>query len=229
MSEMPPVTGLSPELVALCGIPVEELRDNLLDLLPVGPVWPRDPDTTLARFWLAIADSLVVLRGRDCDLLAESYPCGSTELLPDWERVCGLPDECTEGTWPLASRRAFVCAKLAEQGGATPAYFIALAASYGFTIVIKEHWPWVMGTAPLCTATIGIPWFWWEVVCPDLPVAHVTVGCWQLGEPLCVIQGAALLECVIRRAAPAHTLLTFRYTITHGAWDAAPWDHQAWS
>jgi uncharacterized protein YmfQ (DUF2313 family) len=219
-----------PEQLALCGLTGDDFRRLFLDLLPQGYAWSKWRGTVIYAVFDGAGQEPARVAGRDCDLLEESWPCGSTELLPDWERVCGLPDECTAGTaWPLATRRAFVCAKLAEQGGASPAYFIALAASYGFTITIEEHYPWRMGCTSFCDVTVGIPWFWWEVICPDLPVTHLTMGCWQLGQPLCVIQGAAVLECVIRRAAPAHTLVTFRYVITKGAWNTGEWDREAWS
>jgi uncharacterized protein YmfQ (DUF2313 family) len=231
MSEGATYTGLPPDVVALCGIPVEELRDNLLDLLPVGPVWPRMPETTLARFWLAIADSMLALRKRDCDLLAESYPCGAVELLEDWERVLGLPDECTvDGDWPLAVRQGFVCAKLAAQGGQSIAYFVALAASYGFTIKIVEHAPWRMGCTDICDAHVGVPPSWWTVICVNLPVLHAGVGCWFLGEPICVVEGADVLECIIRRAAPAGSTVTFSFpkTLPKAVWDTGIWNFDAW-
>jgi uncharacterized protein YmfQ (DUF2313 family) len=202
-----------------------------LDLLPTGYAWSKTPGSVMYAVFDGAAEEPVRVAQRDCDLLDESYACGSTELLPDWERVCGLPDECTTGTdWTIDARRQFVCAKLAEQGGQTPAYFVALAASYGFTISINEPFPWVLAKAELCTDLhIGIPWCWWEVVCPNLPVNYATVGCWNLGNPVCVVVGADVLECVIRRAAPAHTLVTFRYTITPAVWTTGDWNLQAWS
>jgi uncharacterized protein YmfQ (DUF2313 family) len=223
-------TGTPPAVVALCGLTVDDWTRTLLDLLPRGIVWPRQPDTILARFWTAIADEMVAIQARDCDLLAESFPCGSNELLPDWERLVGLPDECTAGTdWPLTVRQAFVCAKLAAQGGASRAYFIALAASYGYAITITEHFPWRMGCMSFCDARMGVPVGWWTVNCASLPVSHATVGCWRMGEPICVIVGADVLECVIRRAAPANTIVTFSYTLVPAFWNSGRWNFDAWS
>jgi uncharacterized protein YmfQ (DUF2313 family) len=219
-----------PPVVALCDLTVDDWTRTLVDLLPRGAVWPRDPATVLWRFWMAIADEMMAIQRRDCDLLAESYPCGAVELLPDWERVLGLPDECTDQQdWPLTSRQAFVCAKLAAQGGASRNYFIELAAAYGYTISITEHEPWRIGCRDFCDCYVGEPVSWWTVSAVSLPVTHSTVGCWQMGEDICVVHGADVLECIIRRAAPANTLVTFAYTLISAAWNTGRWNFDAWS
>jgi uncharacterized protein YmfQ (DUF2313 family) len=225
-------SGLPPEAVALCGLTVEEWTRTLLDLLPRGVVWPREPGTVLEAFWTAIADAMVAIQRRDCALLDEAYPCGGgSELLPEWEDELGLPDVCTSGQeWTVAARQQFVCAKLAAQGGASPAYFIELAALYGYTITIQEHWPWRMGCSDgLCDITVGVPVGWWTVISPSRPVQHLTVGCWRMGEPLCVIPGQDLLECILRRAAPANTTLTFAYTLAQAVWNKGRWSIDRWS
>jgi uncharacterized protein YmfQ (DUF2313 family) len=203
----------TPELAALCGLTADEFHAMLLDLLPRGAAWPRLPGTVLWNFWYVPADEWTLVLGRDCALLAESYPCGAIELLPEWEATVGLPDVCTLPFWPppLAVRQAMVCAKLAARGGQSPAYYVALAASYGFTVTVIEHFPpqtggWEMG----CHELSDDP-FWWEVQAEDVVIAQATMGCWQMGEAPCWSPDATLLECVIRRAAPAHTIVTFRY------------------
>jgi uncharacterized protein YmfQ (DUF2313 family) len=225
-------SGVPPDVVALCRLTPEDWQRTLLDLLPRGVVWPRDPETVLARFWLAIADEMVAVQGRDCDLLAESYPCGATELLPEWEATVGLPNECIPDvtSLPIAMQRQYVCAALAAQGGQSASYYMALAAAYGFPISITEHWPWAMGCAPLCTdTTVGNPGFWWTVSCSTLPITYITVGCWHLCDPLYTAAGQDLLECIIRRAAPAHTVVNFSYTLTPATWTRGRWNLEAWN
>lgn len=231
--ELPTVVrGIPPDIAAKCLFSVEEWTRTLLDLLPRGIVWPRDPETVIYRFWEAIADGMVAIQTRDCALLAESFPCGATELLPDWERLLGLPDECTGGAdRPLAVRRQYVCAKLTAQGGQSAAYFIALAAQYGFHITITEHAaPWAIGCAPLCEGTtVGVPWYWWTVNSAQFPITFITVGCWHLCDPLYTAEGADILECIIRRAAPAHTTVTFSYRQARAGWNVGRWVFDSWS
>jgi uncharacterized protein YmfQ (DUF2313 family) len=201
-------TGTPPRVVAACVLSVEEWTRALLDLLPRGVVWPREPGTTLEAFWQAIADAMVAIQTRDCVLVDEAYPCGAVELLPEWETELGLPDECTQGTWTIAQRQAFVCAKLAAQGGQSRAYFIWLASIYGFTITIVEHWPWRMGCTTFCDARVGVPPMWWQVIA-------TSVDC-------------TVLECVIRRAAPAGSIVSF---ICHrpALWNIGWWNIDGWS
>lgn len=225
------IPSASPELEALCGLTPDDWLTVVLDLLPRGVVWPRERETTLAHFWLAICDALVAIQGRDCDLLAESYPCGSTELLSDWERVVGLPDECIPDLsgLSLTIQRQYVCARLATIGGQSATYYMALAAMYGFSISIIEQWPWQIGEATLCDGmTVGNPGNWWIVSCSHLPITYITVGCWQLCDELYTAAGSDLLECIIRRAAPAHTIVTFSYTLIKAIWNKGRFDFDAW-
>jgi uncharacterized protein YmfQ (DUF2313 family) len=221
----------TPETAAHCGMTPADYLEVIGDLLPIGAAWPRDPETVLMRFWGALADEWARIHARDCDLIAEAYPCGSHELLADWERVVGLPDECTEGmALSESARQAAVCAKLGETGGQSVNYYVELAARWGYTISVEEFWPWRIGTLPLCDGLLlGMPGHWWEVTVPSLPVHYVTVGCWRLGEPIAVILGQELLECLIRRAAPAHTIPDFSYRLRKRGWNKAGWNLDAWT
>ncbi|HEY7034685.1 MAG TPA: putative phage tail protein [Thermomicrobiales bacterium] len=208
MSPDPVVTGVPPRVAASCVLSVDEWTRTLLDLLPRGACWPREPGTTIEAFWMAIADAMLAIQTRDCALLDESYPCGAVELLPDWERELGLPDECTQGTWTIAQRQAFVCAKLAAQGGQSRDYFIYLAALYGFQITIVEHWPWRMGCTTFCDARVGVPPMWWQVIATALD--------------------CTVLKCVIRRAAPAGSTVSF-ICRRPALWNIGLWNIDFWS
>jgi uncharacterized protein YmfQ (DUF2313 family) len=234
MSDLQITFSNTPEVVALCGLTPDDWLTTLLDLLPTGPIWPRERTTTLARFWLAIADAMVAVHKRDCALLAESFPCGSTELLPDWERVVGLPDECLPDVsgYPLPMRRAYVCQRLATVGDASRGYFIALAASFGFDISITEHPAWELGCSLLCPPTaVGTVGHWWTVGIANNPIKYITVGCWNLGDALYTAEGMDLLQCLIRRDAPAHTIVTFAFYSEFDAayWNTPRWNFTAWS
>jgi uncharacterized protein YmfQ (DUF2313 family) len=204
--------GTPPSVAALCGLTEAEWTHALLDLLPVGPAWPRELDTTLARFWSAVAIEPTRIQARDCDLLAESYPCGADELLEEWEAVVGLPNACTELVeWTVAERQELVCAWLAMRGGQSIAYYTWLADLFGYTITIDEHIPPARaGAAEAGCATAGSCPFWWTVDVADVPRTTPRAGCTRAGEPPCGA-GASIIECLIRATAPAHTVVTFRY------------------
>jgi uncharacterized protein YmfQ (DUF2313 family) len=65
-------------------------------------------------------------------ILLETDPRTTTFLLPDFERVYGLPDECRADADTIVDRRLRLAAKLAETGGISRQYFLNLAAVLGY-------------------------------------------------------------------------------------------------
>lgn len=117
----------------------EQYLANLQALLPQGAAWPRDPEATMTKALLAMADGLADAHNRAEDLIEEADPRTTLELLEDWERLCGLPDAGASLGETIAARRAAVVARLTATGGQSRAYFIALAAAMGFAITITEY------------------------------------------------------------------------------------------
>lgn len=184
-------------------------RDHLQALLPQGAAWSRDPAAALTRLLHAIADGMAAFDGRADALLDEADPRSAAELLPDWERVCGLPGPCAGPAPTLAERRAAVVSKLTSRGGQSIAFFVALAASLGYTVTITEFRPATCNSA--CTAAINPhPWHYaWRVDAPAETVRVLTCnsGC----DEAIRHWGNEVLECSVRAAAPAHTHVLFGY------------------
>ncbi len=143
-------------------------------------------------------------------ILTEADPRTTSYLLPDWERVLGLPDPCAGQLPTIELRRAAVVTKITLRGGQSRAFFIALAARLGFTITITEFNQYsVMSpvNAPLC----GWPWcFTWRVNAALNTVRRLSVIS-GVNEPLSM-WGNTLLECAISRFKPAHTVVQFSYS-----------------
>ena len=75
-------------------------------------------------------------------LLKESIPGLSTEnlLLTDWERIAGLPDECTElGDTEIQRQRAVHNKIYANYTGLSEQFFIDYAAGLNVTITIENE------------------------------------------------------------------------------------------
>lgn len=183
----------------------------LQQLLPPGRAWTRAPGAVLTRLLAAWAAEFARLDARADDLLAEVDPRQSYELLADWERVLGLPDGCSPVLGTVAERRAAVVQKLAVQGGQTRAFYVAMAAALGFEVVIHDLDPDVGDFAPGLDVSGGKWRLVWRVeVLTQVDYAVFRVGSGRVGDRL--VEGGALdLECVIRRAAPAHTQVIFTY------------------
>lgn len=143
-------------------------------------------------------------------LLAELDPRTTSELLADWERMAGLPDPCVVGagvTQTVPQRQAALVARLSMVAGQSRAFFIALAASLGYSITISEWWDYPGGTGDPAGGITGV--HVWRVNAAATNVREFTAGS-MAGEPLRT-WGNELLECVLSRFAPAHTTLLFGY------------------
>lgn len=87
-------------------------------LLPPGRVWRTDPDGTVSKLFLAAGDELERVELRARDLLEEADPRTANELLPDYERVLGLPSDGS-----LEERRARVAGHLLKRSRFRPVDF----------------------------------------------------------------------------------------------------------
>lgn len=185
---------------------------QLQALLPQGFAWPRQADAALTKLLLAWADEMARIDGRAADLVEEVDPRTTAELLADWERVAGLPDSCVVAygvTQTAAQRRNALVAKLTTIGGQSAAYYIALAASLGYTITITEYKTFTV-RSKVNDPLNDLPWrFTFTVNAPLNTVRRFTVRS-AVNEPLAA-WGNELLECVISRLKPAHTHVLFAY------------------
>lgn len=107
-------------------------------LMPPGLAWVRDADTILTSFLRALAYSFARVSRRALDLLEEVDPRTTYELLEDWERVYGLPDDCATPT-TLAGRRAALLAKMNGNLDPSKANLIARALIVGYDLMIYEY------------------------------------------------------------------------------------------
>lgn len=191
----------------------------LRQLLPRGAAWDFAPNGTFSRLLEALAAELARIDVRALELLDEADPRTALETLIDWERVAGLPDACTGEPDNVRERQFALLQKLTSIAGQTPADFIELAALIGFEIEIEEHRPLRTGfrVGDRCRDEAWA--FAWTVLVqpfdgagrPVLSIAHFKVG-----DPVGTRVrgfGSLDLECVIRRAAPAHTTVIFAYVI----------------
>lgn len=195
------------------GLSRDSYIELMKNLLPKGIAWNRGAGSVFHKLFEAVADELVRLDTRLEDIVDESDPRSADELIVEWERVVGLPDEC-EGTFgeTLAARRNAVVRKLTAQGGQTPQFFIDLAAYVGFTVTITEFDPFVAGDPVGDPLTNSDAWGYTFQVNGSLDeVQYFLAGSGAAGDPLATWESDRL-ECVIDRAKPAHTNVIYSYT-----------------
>jgi uncharacterized protein YmfQ (DUF2313 family) len=180
-------------------------------LLPRGRVWHRGWGLVQDQVLLLLMPTWVRLHIRLNTLIAEIFPCTTSELLPEWEDTLGLPDPCTGPLPTLQQRSAAVCSKFTARGGQSKAYFIAVAAALSFQITITEFAPFRAGVNRAGDRVYGVDWaHTWRVNAPLFTTWFFRAGTSTASERLRE-WGNRLLECVIRALAPAHTIVQFAY------------------
>lgn len=184
---------------------------QLQALLPPGLAWPRHPDAVLTRLLGPIAAQMSRIDGRAAELLREADPRQTLELLAEWEADTGQPDPCAGPAVTLTGRRGRVLAKLlGRPGGQSIAYYTALAARYGQEIAIEEFRPFRAG-ARAGDRCRSVAWhFAWRVQGYAGSPTRFRAGRSIAGDRLAE-WGNQILECVIRRTAPAHSHVLFGY------------------
>lgn len=188
-------------------------------LLPLGWAWNAEPDGAFDKFLNSLASEPARVELRGYDLIKELDPYQTFEMLDNWERLLGIPDECTpEGYNPgLSERRYRIVQKLAMIGGQSPDFFKNVARMMGYDIDVYEvlnYRAFRVGISrvgePL---TNGIDWaFAFQVKAPAEFARYFRVGLSTVGERLVIVENSTL-ECIIRKFAPAHTVPVFSYTL----------------
>jgi uncharacterized protein YmfQ (DUF2313 family) len=209
----------------------DDYAQAMLSLLPVGQAWPRDPDSTLVRTCVGLAEYWGFVDGRAADLLErESDPRATFELLTDWERNWGLPDPCISNPpTDLISRRRNLIAKMTLLGAQSRQFFIDVAKSIGYTVTITEYLPYMAGVGR-CGDTRNAfnpddptRYYWqlgpaniryyWTVHIDSLGLYKFFVASSFCGiDRLLRIGTATDLECLINRWKPAHTYVIYDYS-----------------
>lgn len=191
----------------------EEYRVQLQGLLPPGPAWDPElvPEVALVLSGVALEFSRVDARA--VALLSEMDPAGVSELVPDWESIMGLPDSCLGPNPAFEDRRLAVRRRLIEVGGQSRGYFIEIAVSQGYpNASITEHRAPRMGRSRFGSAHFGT-WnaqFMWTLNAGGRQRQGRRFGVSYWGERFGTNPGNAL-ECLIRRPAPAHTVVHINY------------------
>lgn len=183
---------------------------GLLDLLPTGAIWPRDPDSVQVQSLAPLVKTYTRNGGRAADLLTDARPVAPVELLPEWQRSLGLPDPCAGVSPSLETEQQQVAARFVASGGQSIAYYVGVAAALGYPISITMFRPFGAGMA-VGQPLYGTDWAHaWQVNAPTFNVASFSAGHSAAGDPL-ASWGNTVLQCELQRLAPAHTVLLFNY------------------
>lgn len=184
-------------------------------LFPTGWAWNFGP--IFRQLISALAYEPTRLEERALDFLNEVDPYTTFEMLDNWERMLGIPDECTpDGDPSLYERRVRIIQKLTTGGGQSIPFFELIAQQLGYDVDIIDvenfqDFRAGYGRAgdPLSNNSGG--WAYaFQVKAPADLVRYFRAGQSTAGERL-VLFSNDTLECVIRKFAPAHVTVLFNY------------------
>lgn len=181
-----------------------------MNLLPRGRAYTRDLNSTLAKFFGAIADLLTRFHSDASNIVdTELYPPATQAMLAEWEADFGLPDPCTPQPQTYEQRIAALLARITDQGSLSRAKYIALAAALGFEITITEFEPTTC-TDDCTDPILEIEWrFAWQVNAPETTVTELTC----IGDCVSPLRswGNEPLECALRGANRPSRSVLFSY------------------
>ena len=176
---------------------VDQYRALLKKLLPPGAAFNRGTGTNLSSLLDGMAEEPARVHDRVGDLMLETMPDTTTEMLAEWETAWGLPDQCTGALDTLAERRAALLARMVHVGQQSPGFFVRVAQTLGYSIVIEEN---VGGSA-----------YVWRIVSSIITApVYARAGSARSGDPIRT-WGGDMLECAMRALNPAHLDLLFAY------------------
>ncbi len=138
-------------------------------------------------------------------------PFNATDLLADWERVCGLTPAPTD---TYKQRRDAVLAKLRETGGLSIPYFIDVAARLGYTITITEFSAFYCDWSILdvdCVYQDSVRWCWQVNVKGSNVIAQYFAASESASGEALLTFSDPVIEAVFEDLKPAHTFVTFNY------------------
>lgn len=190
---------------------VENYVQQLQSLLLLGKAWTRNVDSVLTNLLKGIAKEFARIDARADDLLRESDPRTTSELIEDWERVADLPDPCVTVAQTLEQRRVALTSKLTMQGGQSRKYFINLAASMGYpNATIDEYRP--MNCNDDCNDALysADDRYFWTINLPSTSGIFV-MNCNSTCNDALQAWGDEAIECRINKYKPAHTTAIFAY------------------
>lgn len=210
---------------------IEKYKQLIVDMLPKGRLWDVLNQPGLAAVLESLAVEFARVEDRVGDMLYEADPRQTTELLEDWERLLGLPDETTVANPTIAQRRAQVVQKLTAVGGLSGEYYEFLISQLGFPGAKVTKWrQFEVGRSvvgdPLTNdfdipftvgMTVGNPlrlvgWlFYFNVETTLTEDVWFEVGRSVVGESLHEY-GNEMVERLIKKLKPAHAGVTFTFT-----------------
>ncbi|MEO3997173.1 putative phage tail protein [Mesorhizobium sp. CAU 1732] len=199
---------------------VEMLLQGGLALWPRGSAWGTPdgeaPSVTskIAGLTRVLLAPFAMLYASAWKLTLESRSATLVDSLDEWERDYGLPDPCVTEPQTITQRRDSLAARVQSLATITPADVVRMAARVGYIIALEEPEAFLVGEShclgigELSDAALEQQWV---VHVFDAPASQFEAGIGDAGVTRLLDFDHGVLECAIRRIAPAWTAVVFSY------------------
>lgn len=193
----------------------ENLQHRMLaKCLPDGKVWENkyNVDTNLGKLLLGLAAEYLRLSLLIGDISKEIDINQTSQLIEEWEKSVGIPDDCFVQSGSLEERRRNVLLKLTNFGGIQKASdFVRLATLLGFTASLSN------GVAN-GTFALLFPARFYETrkeathtIIVDLEESRAVFA---LDFPMPFTSGVSgIIECLFSELAPSNCQVIYRYGV----------------
>lgn len=188
------------------------VQAEMLALKPPGRL-SRRPDSNFGMMLLPQATEISRWEGEAEAMIPEIDPRRCFYTLPDWEAEMG-PDPYGVDTsgFDTGQMQQYLYQRLTMKGGQSPAYYEALAASFGVMITITEIQQSIYGGARYGSRYCNSPnQFAWLVTMPETTTSYARYGSARYGDRYSSYTPNPV-QAIIAAQAPAHTQPVFSYT-----------------
>lgn len=187
-----------------------------LNELPRGRVWAKYLTSKMVLALQTLMPAYERNTQAASALLVDAFPASTLQLIPEWQLSLGLPDPCSGQLTNTDQQRAQILARFLATGVSTKQGIIDYAAALGFVITITENFGgFIMGHSymggPDLVGGDGAI-FIWTVHAPLVNYTLFYMGTNVMGDYLGAFTPNDVLECEIRRIAPANTYVQFSYS-----------------
>lgn len=205
---------------------IERYKSLVKGLFPRGWAWNQSTEGDFDGLVEGIATEAAELEERGNQFLVEMDPNQTFEMLLNWERLLGIPDECTPASYnpSLFERRQRVLQKLTTGGGQSKEFFQLIIQQLGYDtsildVVNFKDFRAGEGKAGERISNSTTPgggvnaagWaFTFAVRAPASLSREFRAGQGSAGDRLRLVNNETL-ECVVKKFAPAHTTALFFY------------------
>lgn len=194
-------------------VTVQSWLSSLQSLLPPGRAFTRDPDSVLSKVLTAVASMFLHAQLKFEALLDEADPRRATTMLPDWERMLGLPDHCTPAGQQLVDRQRAAYQRLTEEGGQSRPYFIGLAEKLGEPGVTITNFRRMTCNSNCNDGLYSLAdRFAWRINIPRPALNVRLANCNSHCNAALQEYAPSLIECAINERKPAESSVLFAYT-----------------